>query len=94
MIRVSPQAARDLNEACDYLSQDSVAAAYRLRDRVAEVLTLLESGLVERAEVVLTDGQRVRPWAMPPYTVYYRRVGDDCEIVRVYHQARRPIERK
>jgi hypothetical protein len=30
---------------------------------------------------------------VPPYRIYYRKSADVFEVVRVYHQARRPIER-
>ncbi|PYM46503.1 MAG: hypothetical protein DME14_18060 [Candidatus Rokuibacteriota bacterium] len=53
---------------------------------------MLASGTVERREVRLRDGRRVHSWPVPPYRVYYRKSADVLEVVRVYHQARRPIE--
>lgn len=48
---------------------------------------------VEGREVRLRDGRQVHTWPVPPYRIYYRQSADVFEVVRVYHQARRPIER-
>jgi plasmid stabilization system protein ParE len=62
-------------------------------ERFNEVTALLMSGLIEGPDVVLSDGRPARRWSMPPHRVYYRRHGRTVEILRVYHQVRRPIER-
>jgi plasmid stabilization system protein ParE len=61
--------------------------------RLVEVIGLLATEAFMGREVVLRDGRRVRTWPVPPYRIYYRQQGDLFEVVRVYHQARRPIER-
>jgi plasmid stabilization system protein ParE len=57
-------------------------------------MTLSEQ-LAQRAfegpEQRLRSGLLVRSWPLPPYRLYYRRRDDSLEILRVYHQARRPI---
>lgn len=55
---------------------------------------MLGSGLVTGAEVTLRDVRRVHCWSMAPFRIYYRVVGDELQVVRIYHQARRPIERR
>jgi len=39
----------------------------------------------------LRSGALVRSWAVAPFRIYYQRQPDELLIVRVYHQARRPI---
>lgn len=51
----------------------------------------LAAGGLDGPEQELLSGQRVRSWPVPPVRVYYRRTGDLLEVVRIYHQARRPI---
>ena len=41
----------------------------------------------------LRSGAVVRSWGVPPFRIYYQRHPDELLIVRVYHQARRPITR-
>jgi plasmid stabilization system protein ParE len=33
----------------------------------------------------------VRSWPLPPYRIYYRRRDGFLDVMRVYHQARRPL---
>jgi hypothetical protein len=60
---------------------------------MVEIIGLLATKAFVGREVVLSDGRRVRTWPIPPYRLYYRERADVFEVVRVYHQARRPIER-
>jgi plasmid stabilization system protein ParE len=41
----------------------------------------------------LQSGAVVRSWGVPPFRIYYQRYPDELLIVRVYHQARKPITR-
>ena len=41
----------------------------------------------------LRSGAVVRSWGVPPFRIYYQRHPDELLILRVYHQARRPITR-
>ena len=61
--------------------------------RIIEVIGMPASGGVEAREVRLRDGRQVHTWPVPPYRIYCRKSADVFEVVRVYHQARRPIER-
>ena len=89
---LSPDAEQDLAEACEFIARDNPLAARRLVDRFEEITNLLASGLIEGREVVLSDGRGARAWSLRPYRIYYRRSRDGVEVLRLYHQARRPIE--
>lgn len=92
-IVVAPQAQADLAEAYNSVAGDNREAADRLLARVIEIIGLLAAKAFVGREAVLRDGRRVRTWPVPPYRVYYRERDDVFEVVRVYHQVRRPIER-
>lgn len=92
-IVVSPLAQHDLRQAYNQIARDNPTAADGVLGRIVDVIGTLASGGVEGREVRLRDGRRVYTWPVPPYRIYYRRSADVFEVVRVYHQARRPIER-
>ena len=92
-IVVAPKAREDLREAYEYIAGETLEAADRVLARIVEVIGMLASGAVEGREVTLRDGRRVQTWPVPPYRIYYRMRGEIFQVVRVYHQARRPIER-
>ena len=92
-IVVAPKAREDLREAYEYIARETLDAADRVLARIVEVIGMLASGAVEGREVTLRDGRRVQTWPVPPYRIYYRMRGEIFQVVRVYHQARRPIER-
>ena len=81
-----------LAEAYEYIAQDSREAATRVLERLVAIVEHLEVGELQGPEVRLSDGRRVRRWSVPPYRIYYQRTSRRLAIVRVYHQARRPIE--
>jgi len=93
-IVLAPLAGQDLQEARDHIAGDSPAAADELLVNLTNALALLGSGLVTGAVVTLRDGRRVHYWPVPPFRIYYRIVGDELQVIRIYHQARRPIERR
>ncbi|MEK7408997.1 MAG: type II toxin-antitoxin system RelE/ParE family toxin [Acidobacteriota bacterium] len=91
-IILSPLAREDLSQAYDWIAQDSVARAEGLLARIFDVLGLLASGALMGREVRLQDGRRMRTWPAPPYRIYYVEGIETLRVLRVYHQARRPIE--
>lgn len=91
-IVLAPLATRDLEEAYDFIARDNPEAADGVLAAVSETFGLLASGIVHGREVSLRTGERVLTWSHPPYRIYYRIAGDELQVVRVYHQARRPIE--
>lgn len=92
-IVVSPKARDDLREAFDYIQRDNPEAADRMLARIVEVIGMLATGIVQGREVVLRNGKRVNTWPVPPFRIYYRKSEHELQVIRVYHQARRPIER-
>jgi plasmid stabilization system protein ParE len=91
---VSPLAADDLQGAYDFISLEHSESADEFLIRISEVLGLLASGLVTGPKVTLRDGRRINAWSLPPYRLYYRVEGAELQLLRVYHQARKPIERR
>jgi plasmid stabilization system protein ParE len=55
-------------------------------------MELLESRQLRGPRVRITGNQLTRRWPVPPFRIYYRELADEIEIIRVYHQARRPVE--
>ena len=92
-IVVAPAAAQDLREAYEHIAKDNPSAADQVLARLVEIIGLLAARVLEGRTVTLRNGKQVQTWPVPPYRLYYR-IGDEAlEVVRVYHQARRPIER-
>lgn len=92
-IVLSPQAQEDLREARAYIARDNPAAAKREVARIKDAIKVLAGGRIDGREVVLESGERVRLWLVSSYRLYYRRLDNVLQILRVYHHARRPIER-
>jgi plasmid stabilization system protein ParE len=90
---LAPLAAQDLREAREHIAQDNPRAADELLISITNALALLASGLVSGADVTLRDGRVVQYWPVPPFRIYYRIHDQELQIARIYHQARRPIER-
>lgn len=92
-IVVSLRAQEDLRQLYTYIHRDNPNAADQILVRITEIIGLLASGAMTGKEVRLKDGRLVHTWPVPPYRIYYRIVADQFQIVRVYHQARKSIER-
>jgi plasmid stabilization system protein ParE len=89
----SPEALADIGAAVDYLAERNVSAAERLATGILTLVERLATEPLEGPEHVLSNGERVRGWAYPPFRVYYQRTPDGLVVLRVYHQRRAPIER-
>lgn len=92
-IRFSPQARADVSAAVEYLVERSPAAAARLSASVLGTIERLAAGEFEGPQQRLTTGETVRSWPVPPLRIYYQRREDEFLVLRVYHQARRPLGR-
>lgn len=92
-IRYTEEARLDLLDAIEYLEKEAAAAAARIADRVFTTIERLAAGEFEGPENRLSTGERVRSWPIPPYRVYYLREADGVVVLRIYHQARRPLTR-
>jgi plasmid stabilization system protein ParE len=75
-----------------FIDQDNPTAAAAVLGRLDYVMQQLAAGEVQGPEVRMANGRVLRRWSVPPYRIYYRRSTRRNVIVRVYHQARRPIE--
>ena len=92
-IRLSRAASNDLGEQLAWLGERSPSAARQLVVDLDELLSALEQRGFEGPEVRLTTGRLVRTWPLPPLRIYYQRRGEELFVVRIYHQARRPISK-
>ncbi|MGD0839260.1 MAG: type II toxin-antitoxin system RelE/ParE family toxin [Polyangia bacterium] len=89
----APEAEQDLSAALEFLGARAPAAAVRMYTNVSDIVFRLAEGDFEGPEHRLRRGAIVRSWPVPPYRIYYQRDEDALRIVRIYHQARRPITR-
>lgn len=76
-----------------YLAERSPAAAARLDEDIQRCIGRLAAQEFDGPVSRLKSGAQVRSWPVPPFRVYYQRLTGEVLIVRVYHQARRPITR-
>ena len=91
-IVIAPLAAQDLQEAYDFIAKDNNRAADEVLLHITEVLGLLTSGRVRGREVKISPRLKVNAWSVPPYRNYYRLKREELQVIRIYHQSRRPIE--
>jgi plasmid stabilization system protein ParE len=87
----SPQAIDDLQTYIRYVAARNPNAAAQVAQRILAVVDQLATGTFDGPEHQLRSGELVRSWPAYPLRIYYRRTGDAVSIVRIYHQARRPI---
>ena len=88
---LAPEAVDDLAAAVDYLTEHRPDAADRFIDRAFDLFRALDQREFEGPVQRLRDGSETRSWPLPPYRVYYRRSDAGLVVLRVYHQARRPL---
>lgn len=83
--RLSPEAARDIEEIWEYLARDSVRAARRVRLELLAACRRLAQhpGLGHRRED-LTD-KPVLFWPVYSYLIIYNPATEPLEIVRILH---------
>jgi plasmid stabilization system protein ParE len=87
------EALADIVSALTYLNERSPAAAVKLDADIEQCVDRLAAQEFDGPVSRLKSGAHVRSWAVPPFRIYYQRLPDKLLIVRVYHQARRPITR-
>ena len=94
ILQLTADALRDLAEYALFVAaSDHVAAAReteRLREDIKRFALLPADGRPVRIKGVK---EPVRRWSLPPFIVYYKREPDKLIVLRIYHHARRPIER-
>jgi antitoxin ParD1/3/4/toxin ParE1/3/4 len=86
--RLSPEAARDIEEIWDYIARDdSVGAASRVRQEpLAACRRLAQNPRIGHWRQDLTD-KPVLFWSVYSYLIIYNPVTKPLEIVRVLHGA-------
>ena len=86
--RISPEAADNIREIWEFIAEDSISAAERVRqDLLDAIRSLTEMPGKGHAREDLTD-QPVRFWPVHSYLIVYRPDKDPLEIVAVLHGAR------
>jgi toxin ParE1/3/4 len=90
-VKFTTLARQDLRHLQTYIAQHNPIAARRLRTRIEEACAHLAAmPATGQARPELSPSLRCFP--VNPYTIYYRVMPDNVQIVRVIHQARH-IER-
>ena len=92
-VTYTEEAVADIVEAITYLDERNPTAAAKLDADITRCIDRLADREFEGPISRLRSGAVVRSWAVPPFRIYYQRHPDELLIVRVYHQARRPITR-
>jgi plasmid stabilization system protein ParE len=92
-VTYTEEAIADIVEAITYLIERSPTAAANLDAEIARCIERLADREFDGPVSRLRSGAVVRSWSVPPFRIYYQRQPDVLLIVRVYHQARRPITR-
>ncbi|MEX1127330.1 MAG: type II toxin-antitoxin system RelE/ParE family toxin [Vicinamibacterales bacterium] len=92
-VTYTEEAVADIVQAITYLNERNPTAAANLDAEIAQCIERLADREFEGPVSRLRSGAVVRSWGMPPFRIYYQRYPDELLIVRVYHQARRPMTR-
>jgi plasmid stabilization system protein ParE len=92
-VTYTEEAIADIVDAITYLNERNPTAAANLDAEIARCIERLADREFEWPGFSSSLGRSVRSWGVPPFRVYYQRHPDELLIVRVYHQARRPITR-
>jgi len=92
-VTYTEEAIADIVEAITYLTERNPTAAAELDADISRCIQRLAASEFDGPVSRIRSGAVVRSWAVPPFRVYYQRHPGELLIVRIYHQARRPISR-
>ncbi len=92
-VRVLARALAELDAFVARIRRDRPRAAAEFAEAVFAVIEQLAAGDFDGPESTLRTGARVRSWPVPPMRLYYQRRADELVVMRIHHQARRPISR-
>ena len=87
-VRWTAQAQNDLEAACRYIARYSDTYAESLRLRILSRVADLTSSPRMGRKVPEIDCDDLRELVVHPFRVMYRIVGENVEILRVWHSAR------
>lgn len=90
-VHFAPQAEADFAAIIAYLAERNPSAAMTLGERIFAVIDKLAREEFDGPEQSLVSGEVVRSWSVPPVRVYYQRQQNAFWVLRIYHQAQRPI---
>ncbi len=90
-VTYTDEAIADIVDALVYLNERSPTAAANLDAEITDCIERLAGREFDGPVSQLRSGAEVRSWAVQPFRIYYQRHAAELLIVRVYHQARRPI---
>ncbi len=90
-VTYTDDAIADILDAITYLNERNPTAAANLDADIAACVEHLANREFEGPVSRLRSGSLVRSWPVPPFRIYYQSHSDELLILRVYHQARRPI---
>lgn len=86
------EAVRDLVDAYEHLiGRGDRHAAEQIDAAIARMIERLARREFEGPLMTLPSGAQGRSWPLPPFRIVYTRDEDVLVILRVYHQARRPL---
>jgi toxin ParE1/3/4 len=85
---LSSLAEADMLAVWEYIAQDNIAAADRMIDRFTDAFERATQ-FPEASERYSHAKGEFRIMLVSPYLIFYRIVGDEIDIVRVLHGARR-----
>jgi plasmid stabilization system protein ParE len=92
-VTYTEEAVADIVQAITYLNERNPTAAAKLDADIARCIERLADREFDGPVSRLRSGAVARSWGVPPFRIYYHRHPDELLILRVYHQARRPITR-
>ena len=92
-VTYTEEAVADIVDAIAYLNERNPTAAAKLDAEITACVERLADREFDGPVSRLRSGAVVRSWGVPPFRIYYQRHPDELLILRVYHQARRPITR-
>jgi plasmid stabilization system protein ParE len=92
-VTYTEEAVADIVEAIAFLKERNPTAAANLDTAIARCIERLADREFEGPVSRLRSGAVVRSWSVRPFRIYYQRHTDELVILRVYHEARRPITR-
>lgn len=90
-VHFAPQAEADFAAIVEYLAERNPSAALNLGDRIFTIIDKLAHGEFDGPEQTLVSGDVVRSWSVPPVRIYYLRETTAFWVLRIYHQAQRPL---
>jgi plasmid stabilization system protein ParE len=89
----TPEAIADVVGAIEHVRERSPKAAANLDAAISDCVARLADREFDGPTSRLRSGSLVQSWPVAPFRIYYQRHPNELLIVRMYHQARRPITR-